>query len=148
MGLYKTIETDVKIAMKQGDPLRLSVLRMLLSAMKMLAIEKNIKEPADGDVLQILQRQIKQHKESIEQFEKGKRQDLADKELKELKILEAYMPEKMGESELQELVKDAIKETGAATKADMGKVMKAVIEKAKGRADGKTINQLVADLLK
>lgn len=148
MGLSKTIETDVKTAMKEGDALKLSVLRMLLSAVKMFAIEKNVKEVADGDVLQILQRQIKQHRESIEQFEKGKRQDLADKERKELKILEIYMPEQMSEGELLEIVKSAIKDTGAATKADTGKVMKAVMEKAKGRADGKVINQLVAGLLK
>ena len=147
MELYKTIENDVKSAMKGGEAVKLSVLRMVLSAIRMHAIEKNVKEVADADVLQIMQRQIKQHKESIEQFEKGKRSDLADKELAELEILESYMPEKMSEDELLALIKYVIKDTGASAKTDIGKVMKLAMERAKGRADGKTINQLVADLL-
>jgi len=148
MSLYQTIENDVKAAMKGGDSVKLSVLRMLLSAVKTFAIEKNIKEPADADILQMLQRQIKQHKESIDQFTNGKRQDLADKESKELKILETYMPKQFSEEELLVIIKSTIAETGASTKADLGKVMKAVTEKVKGRSDGKVVIGLVAGLLK
>jgi hypothetical protein len=148
MGLCQKLEDDMKAALKEGDSVKLSVLRMLVSDVKMVAIKKNVKEVADPDVLQTIQRHIKQHKESIEQFMKGSRQDLVDKEAKELKILEVYMPNQMSEDELISVVKDAISTTGAITKADMGKVMKVVMEKARGKADGKTINQLIMGLLK
>lgn len=147
MSLYERIENDMKSALKEGDPARLSVLRMLVSAVKTLVIDKNLKSPQDADVLQLLQRQVKQHKESVEQFKKGNRQDLADKELKELEILEAYMPKQLSEEELTVIVKEAISDLGAKTKADMGKVMKAVMEKAKGRTDGKVVNELVMKFL-
>ena len=146
--LYKQIEADMKSAMKEGAAEKLSVLRMLISAVRMQEIDKNMKSLQDPDVLQILQRQIKQRRESIEQFRNGNRPELAEKEEREQKILEAYMPEQLSEAEVETLVKAAIAELGAATKADTGKVMKAVMEKAKGRCDGKTVNQLVARYLK
>lgn len=148
MSLYERIENDMKSALKKGDSARLSVLRMLVSSIKTFLIDKNLKSPQDADVLQLLQRQIKQRKESVEQFKKGNRQDLADKELKELEILEAYMPKQLSEEELTLIVKEAIGDLGAKTKADMGKVMKAVMEKAKGRTDGKAVNELVMRFLK
>ncbi len=148
MDLYKQIETDMKSAMKEGAAEKLSVLRMLISAVRMQEIEKNVKSLQDPDILQILQRQIKQRRESIEQFRNGNRPELAEKEEREQKILEAYMPEQLGEADVEALVKAAITELGAQTKADTGKVMKAVMEKAKGRCDGKTVNQLVMKYLK
>ncbi len=147
MNLYQRIESDMKAALKEGDSIKLSVVRMVISAVKTFAIEKNIKQPEETDILQIIQRQIKQHKESIESFEKGKRQDLADKEARELKILEAYMPQQLSEEELLVLIKEAISETGATSKSEVGRVMKIVMEKVKGRSDGKTVNQLVMRLL-
>ena len=148
MNLYKRLEDDMKGALKGGDTIKLSVLRMVISAVKMLEIEKNIKEPDEADVLQILQKQIKQRKESITQFEKGNRQDLVDKEAAELKILESYMPKQLSEEELTAVIKDAIAETGAAVKADMGKVMKVVMGKVAGKADGKSVNQILLRFLK
>lgn len=148
MNLYEKIESDMKAALKSADTGKLSVLRMLVAAIKQFEIDKNVKAPAESDVLQILSRQIKQHRESIEQFTSGNRPDLAAKEAAELKILEAYMPAQLGEAELSDIVKAAMAETGAATKAEMGKVMKLVMEKAKGRADGKLISQLVMNMLK
>lgn len=148
MDLYKRIETDMKTALKEGASEKLLVLRMIIAAVKTQQIDQNIKTLQEADVLRILQRQIKQHRESIEQFASGNRPDLAAKEEKELKILEAYMPQQLGEAEVETLVKTAIAEIGQATKADMGKVMKAVMERAKGRTDGKTINQLVMKYLK
>lgn len=148
MGLYNRLESDMKSALKGGEAFKLSVLRMAISAVKMIGIEKNIKEVADPEVLQILQKQIKQRKESIVQFEKGKRQDLADKEAAELKILESYMPKQLTEEELLNIVKEAIVETGASAKSDMGKVMKVIMPKVAGKADGKTINQLLMQFLK
>ncbi len=148
MSLYEKIENDMKVALKEKDATKLSVLRMLLSAIKLFVIEKNIKTAEDADTLQIIQKQVKQHKESIEQFEKGGRKDLAEKEKGELKILESYLPKQLSEEEIIELVKAAIAETGAGTAADMGKVMKSVLEKSKGRCDGKTVSQLVVRFLK
>ena len=148
MNLYERLDSDVKKALKEGNSLKVSVLRMVLSVIKTLQIEKNIKSLDDDSVIQILQRNAKQHRESIEQFGKGGRQDLVDKESSELKILDEYLPKQMTEEELRALVKTAIADTGAVLKSDTGKVMKAVMEKAKGKADGKTINKLVGELLK
>lgn len=97
MNLYQHLDNDMKTALKEGDSIKLSVLRMLMSSVKTFAIEKNVKEPEETDILQIVQKQIKQHKESIESFKKGKRRDLADKEMRELEILEAYMPKQLSE---------------------------------------------------
>ena len=148
MDLHERIENDMKAALKEGDAGKLSVLRMLVAAIKQFEIDKNVKSPAEADTVQIISRQIKQHRESIEQFKNGNRLDLADKEASELKILEAYMPAQLGEEDLLAIVKAAISETGATTKAETGKVMKAVMEKAKGKADGKAINQIVMKILK
>lgn len=148
MTLYEKISQDMKDALRQGDAVRLSALRMLVSAIKLQEIDKNVKSLDEADIAQIVQRQIKQHKESIEQFENGKRQDLADKETKELKVLETYMPQQLSQDEVLAIVQAAVAETGAVVKADAGKVMKAVMEKVKGKADGKTVNQLVMSLLK
>lgn len=148
MELYQRIESDMKASLKSGDAARLSVIRMIIAAVKTFQIDKNVKVPQESDILQILQKQIKQRRESIEQFRNGNRQDLADKEAAELKILEAYMPEQMSEADLETLVKAAIAETGATAKADTGKVMKAVMERAKGRCDGKLVNQAVMKFLK
>jgi len=148
MALYERLQDDMKASMKSGETLKLSVLRMAVSAIKLLEIDKKLKKIEDADVSQILQKQIKQHKDSIEQFEKGSRKDLADKERSELLILEAYMPKQMTEDELAVMVKEIIAETGAATKSDTGRVMKLVLEKAKGRTDGKSVNQAVLKILK
>lgn len=148
MNLCEKLESDIKSSLKAGESLKVSVLRMVMSAVRMIQIEKNIKTLDDASVIQILQRHVKQHRESIDQFTKGARPDLAEKERLELKILEGYLPEQLNADELAAIVKAAISETGASVKADTGKVMKAVMEKAKGRADGKAISALVGQLLK
>lgn len=147
MGLYEQIETDMKRALKEGDAIKLSCLRMLIAAIKVAVIDRKVKNLEEADILQLIQKQIKQHKESIEQFEKGKRQDLVDKEARELKILELYMPINLSEPEILAIIKEAISETGAQAKSDAGKVMKVVMDRVRGRADGKIINQLVLGLL-
>ena len=149
MNLYERIESDARAALKEGKRDRLSVLRMLLSAVKVYELEKKAGEVEDREVIEIVQRQAKQHRESIEQFTKGHRPDLADKEAQELKVLESYMPQQLGETELLEIIKDAIAETGASSlTSDIGKVMKAVMEKVKGRTDGSLVSKLVSGLLK
>jgi len=147
MDLYERLQGDMKTAMKSGEAVKLSVLRMLVSAIKLLEIDKKLKKIENADVLQILQKQIKQHRDSIEQFEKGNRQDLADKEKSELVILETYMPKQMTEAELAVMIKEVIAETGATSKKDTGKVMKLVLEKAKGTTDGKSVNQALMKIL-
>ncbi|MFA6142220.1 MAG: GatB/YqeY domain-containing protein [Candidatus Omnitrophota bacterium] len=148
MDLYNKIEADIKSALRSGDSKKLSVLRMALSEIKNHEINKKLKKASEGDVLQIMQRQVNQHKDSIEQFEKGNRPDLVQKEKAELEILVSYMPKQLSEEELAKIIGEVISTTGAVTKSETGKVMKAVMEKVKGRSDGKTINQLVMRLLK
>lgn len=148
MELYKKLESDMKSALKNSDALKLSVLRMAISAIRLMEIEKKLTKIEDGDVYGVIQKQIKQHKDSIEQFEKGCRDDLAGKEKSELVILESYMPKQLSADEVEAIVKEVIAETGAITKAETGKVMKMVLEKAKGSTDGKTVNQIVLKFLK
>ena len=148
MSLYNNIENDIKIALKAGDAVKVSVLRMVMAALKTLMIDKKLQQLDESDTIQIVQRHIKQHKESIEQFTKGNRPDLAEKEKVELKILEAYMPKQLSEDEVTVIINEIIASSGISSKTEMGKVMKLVMEKAKGKADGKLISQLVSKLLK
>jgi len=147
MKLEERIEKEIKDALKAGEQIKVSTLRMLKSDINKFRLDENKKSLTEGDIIKIVKRHVKQHKDSIEQFAKGNRQDLVDKEKKELEILMAYMPEEIPASELKKIVAEVIKETGATSKKDMGRVMKQVMEKAKGRADGKTVSQLVASLL-
>lgn len=141
------IKGDLAEAMKAKDILRVSSLRMLRAAIVNYKIEKRKKEVSDGELLQIISKQISSRSDSIEQFTKGGRDDLAKKEKNEAEILKSYLPPQLTEAELNKIIQDAIKQTGASGKKDMGKVMGKVMSEAKGRADGKVINQLVAKLL-
>ena len=148
MGLHEKLESDMKSALKESDVVKLSVMRMLVAAIRQAQIDSNIKLMEDDEVLKILKRQIKQRRDSINQFRDGNRQDLADKEAVELKVLEAYIPEQIGEDELLVIIKASIAESGANTKSEAGKVMKFVMEKTKGLCDGKVARELVVSLLK
>jgi len=147
MTLEERIEADIKEAMKAKAEIKVSTLRMLKAGMKNLAIEKKTEKLEDKDVMSIIARQIKQHKDSIDGFTKGNRQDLVDKETAELKILESYMPKMLSADELKPIVLSVIAAVGAKGRADMGKVMKAVMEEARGAADGKMLSQMVAEEL-
>jgi uncharacterized protein YqeY len=140
---------DIKTAMKAKDTLALNVVRGLKSAVKYAAIEKlgADGELEDADVIVVIRREIKKRQDSVDQYEKAARQDLADTEKAEIAVLEKYLPAAMSASELSALVDAAIAETGATTKKDMGKVMKLVTERAAGRADGKTISTEVGKRL-
>ncbi|MDP3791903.1 MAG: GatB/YqeY domain-containing protein [Candidatus Omnitrophota bacterium] len=148
MDLYEKIDSEMKDAMRGKDNVRLSVMRMLLAAVRNTEISKKVKKLEDVDIVSVIQRMIKEHKESIAQFEKGNRPDLVNKEKAELDILQKYVPAQMGEEELLSIIKATIQEMGITSKADTGKAMKAVMEKVKGKADGKVVNQLVMSLLK
>ncbi len=145
--LIEKIEADLKDGMRARDTLKTDTLRMLKSAFNYLKIEKQKEELTEDDILTILNRQIKQHKESIESYKTGGRTELAEKEAKELIILEAYLPKQASPEEVKKIIMDAITETGATGKKDFGKVMKAVTAKLKGAADGKVISQIVGEEL-
>lgn len=147
MTLEEKLDADLKEAMKAKAEVKVSTIRMLKAGVKNLAIEKKAEKVDDKDVMSIISRQIKQHKDSIEQFTKGNRQDLVDKEKAELVILESYMPKMMSADELRVIVRSAIEKVGAKGRADMGKVMKAAMEEAKGAADGKMLSQIVSEEL-
>ncbi|OGH06437.1 MAG: hypothetical protein A2W22_06565 [Candidatus Levybacteria bacterium RBG_16_35_11] len=139
------LKNDLKESMLQKDELRTSVLRLLLSAINYYEIQKGGAgyEATDEDVLSVIQKEVKQRKDSIEQFKKAERQELVDKEEKEMAILNTYLPKQMGEEEISKLVQDAIKETGASSIADMGKVMGVLMPKVKGKADGNLVSSIV-----
>lgn len=141
------LDDDLKEAMKKKDSIKVSTLRMVKAAIQNMTIEKRTESLEDGDILKIISKQIKQREDSIEQFTKGQRSDLAEKETAELEILKMYLPPPLSGDELIAITKEAITEVGAQSKKDMGKVMKIVMEKVKGRADGKAVSQIVSGQL-
>jgi uncharacterized protein len=142
--LTTKIDADMKDAMRAREVTRLSTLRMLKSALGYTKMEKKQDTLTDADVIAVIKKQIKQRQDAIEGFQKGNRGDLVAKETAELAVLKAYMPAELSPAELEQIVSATITELGATTKADMGKVMKAVQEKAAGRADNRAISQLVS----
>ena len=145
--MLEKIDADIKDAMRAREERRLSTLRMLKSAIGYAAIEKKIALPDDSLVIAAIQKQIKQRRDSIEAFEKGGRPEQAAKEKAEMAILETFLPTGLSDADLTTLVDDAISSLGAKTKADMGKVMKEVMARAAGRADGKKVSALVSGKL-
>ncbi len=143
--LIERIENEMKEALRARDTVKLNALRMLKSAVGYHLLEKGGKDkPAtDGDVISVVQKQVKQRKDSIDSYLQGGRTDLAEKEKIELAVLEAYLPNQMSEEELLTIVKATIAEVGAVSKAQMGAVMKALMPKVAGRADGKLVSRLV-----
>jgi uncharacterized protein YqeY len=138
---------EIKTAMLAKDADKLSALRMLKSAVGYTQIERKTDTLSEPDFVSVVQKEVKKRRDSIEQFEKGGRPELAEKEKKEIVVLEAFLPKALSAPELEALVKAAIQELGATTKKDMGPVIKAVQAKAAGRADGKSISSLVGSLL-
>jgi uncharacterized protein len=134
MNLKSQIQTDMKGAMKAGDKDRLKVVRMLLAAIKQIEIDQRV-ELDDPGVLGVIEKMVKQRRDSVSQFEAGNRQDLATIELADIAELARYLPEPLSESELDDLIDKAITDTGAATIRDMGKVMGKLKSAAQGRAD-------------
>jgi uncharacterized protein YqeY len=144
--LIDKIRDDLKIAMKAKDSARVDVLRFLLSEVKNVGINEK-RELDDGVVTQVLQKLSKQRKDGAEQFKAAGRNDLVEKEMLELVILESYLPRQMSDADLEAQVRAMAAEVGAASKKDMGKVMKVAIERLKGAADGKRIQAAVMKVL-
>ena len=134
MTLKGQIYEDMKVAMKAGDKDRLKVVRLILAAIKQLEVDTRT-EMDDPAVLTVLNKMVKQRRDSVSQFQEGNRNDLADIELAEISVLEDYLPEQLSDAELDQLVAKAITDTGAESIRDMGKVMGQVKAQAEGRAD-------------
>lgn len=146
MPLKERLVEDVKAAMKAREELRLSTLRMARSEIRNAEIALG-HELEDSEVLGVLEKEAKKRREAIAEFETGGRQDLVEKETEELRILESYLPAQMSEEELREAVQHAVTETGASRPEEIGKVMRVLMPKIKGRADGKAANALVREML-
>lgn len=140
--ILNTIMGDIKEAMKAKDTETLLTLRTLHSEIKNVGIDQR-KEITDEDVSSVIAKGIKQRLDSIEQFEKAERQDLIEKEQKQIDIYKKYQPKQLEPKEIEELVDTVIAESGAETKKDMGKVMKSLMPLVKGKADGKVVSEIV-----
>lgn len=145
--MEEKIRQDLKASLKEGNKTKISVLRMVLSAIKNKKIEEGSDELDGAKITAILQKIARQHEESIKQFGEGKREDLVNKETEELEILKHYLPEPITGEELDKIISESIANAGAASVKDMGKVMKDVMEKTAGRADGKLVSQKVKERL-
>ncbi len=146
MGLREQIDADTKDALKSGAKDKVSTLRMLNAALKNKQIDKR-RPLTEEEVIETTRSLIKQRRDSIEQFAKGGRQDLVDKETAEIAVLEVYLPQQLSREELEAMVRNTIAQTGAQGAKDMGKVMKALVPVVAGRADGKLISELVKNAL-
>jgi len=142
----ESLQKDLKEAIRSKDDVRKRALRMVLSAIKLVEIDRraSLDEPT---ILGILQREVKSRQETIEEAKQAGRNDLVASTLAEIEVLQVYLPQPLGEDELTELVQRAIEEVGATTSQDMGKVMKALMPQIQGRADGKIASNLVRGLL-
>lgn len=146
MILRERVSLDMREALKAGDKIRLSTLRLLLSEMKNAEIAKR-KELDDEGVLEVVSREVRKRRESIAEFEKAGRDDLSSKERIEAQILEAYLPPQLSQEELAAIVDKALRESGAVSLKEMGKVMALIMPQIKGRAEGKTVNEMVRKAL-
>lgn len=146
MSLLQKINDDLKTAMKSSDALKVSVLRMAKAALKNKEIDKK-DTLSEDDIRSVLSSLSKQRKESIEQFTKGGREDLADKERRELSVLQSYLPKELTQEELDSVITEAIRESSAESLKDIGNVMRLVMPRIRGAADGKAVNQRVRALL-
>jgi uncharacterized protein YqeY len=146
MSIQEKLMEDQKAAMKSGDKIRLETIRGLRSQIKNMEIEKG-RGLTEEDEMQVLTSAAKKRKESIEQFRAGNREDRAAEEERELAIISEYLPEQMEESEIATLVEQVIKEVGASSPREMGKVMGKIMPEVKGRADGKIVQRIVQEKL-
>jgi uncharacterized protein YqeY len=142
VNLSERVDSELKTAMREKNAIKLGVLRMLKAALTNAIIEKGGADSklTDAEAAQVIRKQVKQRRDSIESFEKGGRTELAAKEKEELSILQSYLPQGMSADEISRVVRETVAEVGASSKAQMGAVMKALQAKVAGRADGKTLS--------
>lgn len=141
------IQEDLKAAMRSGDTQRREALRLLMAAFKQVEVDRRI-TLSESDALAVLMSEAKRRREAIDEMDKAGRSDLADQERYELAVTEEYLPKQISREEIEELAKQAIQEVGATTPKDIGNVMKVLMPRLKGQADGKQVNAIVQDLLR
>ena len=146
MSLEERLVEEMKQAMKSNDKLRLSTIRMIRSGVKNKEIDLR-KKLEDEEIERVIQVMVRKGEESVEQFQTGGRTDLVEKEKKEIEILKSFLPQPLSQEELLKIIDQSIQETQASSPKDIGKVMKSVMPKVAGKADGKLINQLVKERL-
>lgn len=146
MSIFEQLTQDMKEAMKAGEKERLNTIRLLRNEIKNASIDKQ-KELEEEDEIQVLSKAAKKRKESIDAYHEAGREDLAEKEQKELEIIQSYLPQPLTPEELEKIIDNVIKETNAQTIKDLGKVMSVVMKQVKGRADGKEVNRIVREKL-
>lgn len=146
-GVRDQLRSDLRDAMRAKDVARRSTIRMVEAAIKNAEIEKRGTELAENDILAILQRQVKQRRESIEQFTQGGREDLAEKERVEIAIIEAYLPQQLSRDDVEVRARSVIEQVGATGPGDRGKVMGMLMKDLRGQADGSLVNAVVGELL-
>lgn len=148
MEILKRIDSDLTASLKAKDELRVSTLRMIKAALKNAEIEKRQTGGLrEEDVIGVLSSLVKQRKESVEQYTKAGRLDLAEKEGREIKIIQEYLPSQLSEAELENIIKTAIQETGVSSIKEMGRLMKVLMPRVKGRVDGRVVNERVRQIL-
>jgi uncharacterized protein YqeY len=147
MSLLERINEDLIKALKSGDRLAADTLRGLKSDVKYYQIEKRLKDVSDDDVAVVLSSAVKRRRDSIEQFAAGHRDDLVAKETRELEMIKSYLPKELTEEEITALVTQSMAETGASSSGDIGKVMKVLMPKVRGKADGKLVKDIVTRML-
>lgn len=146
MSLIQKIQEDLKVALKKRNNFKVSCLRLLLSEIhnKEIELRGKLKEE---DIFSVISKEIKKRKEAVSEFRKGKREDLAEKEENEIKILQSYLPAQLSPSKIRKVTKEVIKEVKAGGPSDFGKVMKAVMGKVKGKVQGEEVLKIVKELL-
>jgi uncharacterized protein len=148
MSLKEQLSTDLREAIRAGNEVRKSTLRMLMTAVNTAEVSGSERqELADDQVLQVIAKQVKQRRESIDEFRKADRNDLADKEAAEMEVLQVYLPAQMDRGEIELEARKVIAEAGASGPGDKGKVMKELVSRLAGRAEGRDINEVVTKLL-
>jgi uncharacterized protein YqeY len=140
------IQQNLKEAMKSGDTRRREVLRLMMAAFKQVEVDQR-KDLSEDDMISILTSEAKKRREAIEEMEKAGRSELAEQEKYELGVIEEYLPRQLSREEIEKLVREAVQEVGATTPKDMGKVMKVLMPRVRGQADGKLVNSIVMEIL-
>jgi hypothetical protein len=146
MNLEERLVEEMKQAMKSNEKLKLSAIRMIRSALKNKEIELR-KKLEDEEIIKVIQAMVRKGEESVEQFQTGGRMDLVEKEKSEIEIMKSFLPQPLSQEEILKIIDQSIQETQASSLKDLGKVMKSVMPKMGGKADGKLINQLVKERL-
>ncbi|RXT14829.1 GatB/YqeY domain-containing protein [Ammoniphilus sp. CFH 90114] len=147
MSLLDKLNDELKQAMKDKDKLKLSVIRMVKSSIKNEEINQQGKELTEDQVLTLVNRELKQRRDSLQEFENAGREDLAEQTRAEIEVLLTYLPTQLTEEEIRQIVQESVEQVGATSKKDLGKVMGAIMPKVKGKADGNLVNKIVQELL-